>query len=100
MDEIKGMKISMRFGLDKNQNNKIEKEEIVKFSELSSQDQDENKTLKGRELDGVYFEYGDDVWLEGDRTHVIRKDDYTQRIRLKEVKLDPPAIDMKVNISM
>ena len=94
------MKISMSFALDRNQNNKIEQDEVVRLSELRSQDKDGNNALSGEELHSVYYEYGEDSWLSGGRTHVIRKQDHTQRVHLSELRFDPPAIDMKVDITL
>lgn len=89
----------MKFALDRNKNREIEKDEVVeKFSDLASEDTDGNGALNGRELNDVYFEYGKDRFLSGGRTHRVRSENYTQYVTLNEVRLDPPAIDMHVDM--
>ena len=100
MKEIGDMKIQMRFALDHNNNKRIEKEEVVKFQDLKALDANQNNSLDGRELNDVYFEYGDDEWLSGGRTHYRESDGYSQRIRLEQVNFDPAGIKMKIDMSM
>ena len=94
------MKIQMRFALDHNKNQKIEKEEVAKFQDLKALDADRSNSLEGRELDELYFEYGEDVWLSGGKTHYRESDGFSQRIRLDRVDFEPAGIKMKIDMSI
>lgn len=95
------MKISVRFAVDRDGSKTIQKDEVVKkLEELRSEDRDGNDILEGAELKDVYFEYSKDTWLSGGRQHRLDRDGATYRVKLNEVGLEPPRIDMKVDISM
>ncbi len=95
------MNISMRFGIDADKNRKIEDREVVKkFDELKALDQDGDGVLRGREMEHLYFEYGEDVWLSGGRVHRIQQDNMRGTVELREVGLDPARIDLKMNFTL
>lgn len=89
----------MRLAIDRDYNRQISPEEIVAFQDLEALDQIQDKVLKGSELDPVYFEYSKDVWLQAGRTHRLRDDKFTTQVTLQSIELDPPRVDMKINIS-
>lgn len=92
------MNISMRFGVDADRNRKIEGREVVKdFQELKGLDGDGDGLLRGSEMEHLYFEYGQDVWLSGGRTHQVENDDMRGTVALREVGLDPARVDLKLN---
>ena len=90
--------ISLRFAIDHNRDRRISKEEHVSFEALAERDKDGDGALRGRELQDVYFEFGRDEWLEGGTRHRRSSEGYTQTIQLRGIKLDPPSIDMHVDI--
>lgn len=94
------MKISMLFAVDRNKNRTIEKEEITPVAQLKEFDRDQSGSLTGREFNDVYFEYGKDTWLRGGRTEVVRNEDATFLVNLKELQFDPMKVDMKIDIRM
>lgn len=92
------MQISMRFGVDADRNQKITDREVVKdFQELKKLDSNGDGVLRGREMDDLYFEYGEDVWLSGGRLHRVEHDNLRGTVILREVGLDPARVDMKLN---
>lgn len=97
---MSNLTISMRFAIDRDQNRQISKEEIVPFQELSALDEIQDRALDGAELDPVYFEYSKDTWLQAGRTHELNSQNYTSYITLQSVGLEPPSVDLKVNLSL
>lgn len=94
------MNISMRFGIDANRDRKIEDREVVKnFEELKALDTNGDGVLRGREMENLYFEYGEDVWLSGGRVHRVQTDNMRGTVELREVGLDPARIDLKLNFT-
>jgi len=89
--------ISMKFALDQNRNGRIEKEEWVGIAGLKGQDRDGDDSLKGRELEGVFFEYGADQWLPADRTSHLEKDGWISTVRMNSIGLSG-KIDLSVNM--
>ncbi len=97
---VKPLTISMKFAVDKNNNNKVDDGEIIKsLSELSDKDTDGDKKLKGKELKGVFFEYGKDDWMEGGKVNYKPMESGHARVQLKEVNIETGAIDMNINVS-
>ena len=95
------MNVTVRFGIDRNHDRRIEPEEqITRFEQLGDLDQDEDGVLNGGEMEDLYFEFGEDVWLSGGERHHLENGQYRQTVELREVRLDPPAIDMHVQLSM
>lgn len=88
--------IRLRLAIDGNRDRKIEKNEQLKGIEgLKALDQNDDKILEGRELDQVYFEYGEDVWLQGHRSHEISDEKTITQVRLKSLSLDPPSFRLE-----
>ena len=91
--------IAMRLAYDQNQNRSVEKEEIIRqMTDLSSQDQDGDGKLQGNELKDVFYEYGQDQWLPGDRTSYQSKDGWRTSLRLNSIDLQAGSIDLNINM--
>ena len=97
---MSNLTISMRFAIDRDQNRQISKEEIVPFQDLSALDDGQDKVLDGAELDPVYFEYSKDTWLQAGRTHEVDRQNFTLYVTLQSIGLEPPAVDLKIDISL
>jgi hypothetical protein len=95
---MSNLTISMRFAIDRDHNFQISKDEVVAFPELAALDQIQDKVLKGRELEPVYYEYGKDVWLQAGRTNTVSKDGTTSYVNLQSIGLEPPKIDMSIRV--
>lgn len=94
------MQISTKFAVDRNRDRKIAPEEIVAFKELQDYDADGNGCLEGKEFQDVYFQYGEDVWLEGGKRHRMTSENAIQTVELKSLTFDPARMDIKVNIQL
>lgn len=94
------MQISTKFAVDRNRDRKIAPEEIVAFKDLKSHDSDDNGKLEGKEFQDVYFQYGEDVWLEGGKRHRLTSENAIQTIELKSLTFDPARMDLSVNIQL
>ncbi|MBS2037355.1 hypothetical protein JST97_20370 [bacterium] len=93
------MNISMNFAIDRNRDRKIQPEEIVPLASLKERDSDQDGQLQGRELRDVYFQYGQDCWLEGGRRHRLQSGETTQFVELRSLSLDPPKLDLHIDMT-
>ena len=92
--------IRLRLAIDSNRNRTIEKTERLKGIEgLDSLDENNDGHLVGQELDQVYFEYGEDVWLQGQRTHKMYTEKTVNQVRLKSITLEPPSFNLETKFS-
>jgi len=94
-----GMNISMRLGIDRNSNGKIEPEEVVKnLAELSEKDRDRNSVIAGREREGIYFENVKDSFIPADREHREAKNGFLTTTELRSIDLKKGTMDVRINM--
>ncbi|MBI2264173.1 MAG: hypothetical protein HYU64_03215 [Armatimonadetes bacterium] len=89
--------IQTRFAVDRNQNRKIEPDEIVKFAELSALDENKDQILEGTELTGIHYEYGKDVWAPADAPHVEAEQGVACTIKVQRIRLEDGGLDLNIN---
>jgi hypothetical protein len=95
-----GMSISMRLGVDRNNNGMIEPEDVVKnLSELSEKDGDRNDVISGREREGIFFEYTKDSFIPADREHREKKDGFLTTTELRSIDRKKGTMDVRININ-
>ncbi len=101
-DDDKALALYMRFAIDKNNNNKVDEGEIVRFYEdLSPKDTDENKKIQEKELEGVFFEYSKDTWLEaGKINYMPMEGDYHAKVELKEINLATGGLNLDISLEL
>ncbi|MEQ8188660.1 MAG: hypothetical protein ABRQ39_11880 [Candidatus Eremiobacterota bacterium] len=96
--------ISMPLAVDKNGNQKIESEEIIKSnSELSDRDKngDDKLTRQNGELGGVYFGYSKDKWLPADKINYETMDGgYKSKIEMKELDIKTGQVNMDISMQI
>ena len=96
----KPLTIDMAFAYDMNRNRKVEPEEVLKgFGELGQFDSDDNKKLKGDELEGIYYQIGKDKWAPADELYEDRTDNFICTYELREIDFKKGSIDLRVNCS-
>ena len=89
----------MRLARDLDGNRQITEEEILQgLDQLRDLDKDGDKSLKGEELNDVFFEYGEDKWLSGNQRHHLEVDQWRQIVELRELSLDPPKINVRIDM--
>lgn len=93
------MNISLKFALDRNHDQKIQPEEVVGVSQLQERDGNGDLSLKGSELKDVYFQYGEDIWLEAGRAHRLAYDKGTQVVEMRSIGLEPPKVDLRIDMT-
>ncbi|MBN9419482.1 MAG: hypothetical protein J0I12_28765 [Candidatus Eremiobacteraeota bacterium] len=93
------MNISLKFAVDRNRDQKIQPEEMVGVSQLRERDGDGDRSLKGAELKDVYFQYGEDTWLEAGRRHRMSWEKGTQVVELRSIGLEPPKVDLHIDMT-
>ena len=96
---MSNLTISMRFAIDRDHNRRISKEEVVGFQDLDALDTTPDKVLRGSELEPVYFEYGKDRWLQAGLANSVPCGEANSVVNLRSITLDPPKIDLNVDIS-
>ncbi|MEW6280468.1 MAG: hypothetical protein AB1758_17710 [Candidatus Eremiobacterota bacterium] len=93
------MNIQCRLAVDHNRNQAIEPDEVVRgLSELAPRDHDGDSTLAGRELSDIYFEYGQDRWLEAGVVHREEADSCTMLVELRQIALKSGTLDLNIRI--
>lgn len=92
--------ISLRLGIDRNQDRKIDRDELIGLEELNSLDTSGDKFLKGYELDPVYYEYGKDKWLQAGRSHRLPSERTVTIVNLHSIGLDPTKIEMDIKVQL
>lgn len=93
-----GSPIPTKFAIDRNNNKEVEQDEIVKtLADLSVKDREGDDKLKGKELEGVFFEYSKDNWLEGNKENIQPLMDMGQPFG--ESKLQVTELDLKTGQS-
>ncbi|MBI3925179.1 MAG: hypothetical protein HY319_06535 [Armatimonadetes bacterium] len=93
--------IQTRFALDRNHNQRVEPEEVLQgFQALGEVDGDQNGRLVKTELRDVFFEYGQDDWLPAGRPTFRDSDEYRMRIEVQEIRIDPPGMDLDVQMRL
>lgn len=93
------MNISLKFAVDRNRDRKIQPEETISFDQLKERDSNGDGVLKGQELRDLYFQYGQDTWLEAGQTHRLKVEQATQVVQLRSIGLEPPRIDLHVDVT-
>lgn len=100
-NSLKPLTIQMSFAYDANKNTRIEPEEVVKnLSELDQYDKDDDKKLKGTELEGVYYQLGEDKWAPAGQPYYDKTDSTECTYLLKELDLKNGSIKMDINCSI
>jgi hypothetical protein len=90
----------MRFAVDRNHDRKIDREELAGIADLKALDLSGDSFLRGQELEPLYYEYGKDTWLQAGRTHRVANENSTTFVNLHTVGLEPPKIEMDINVQL
>ncbi len=101
-DDDKALALYMRFAIDKNNNKKVDEGEVVRFYEdLSPKDTDDNKKIQEKELEGIFFEYSKDTWLEAGKTNYMPMEgDYHAKVELKEINLATGGLNLDISLEL
>lgn len=92
------LNVSVRFAVDRDGSHTVQPEEIVsRVEDLAALDRDGNGRIEGDELRSLYFEYGEDRWLQAGRTYREASQGWITEVRLEGVQLDPPRVDLNVS---
>lgn len=91
--------IQTAFAIDRNKDREIQKEERLKhFGDLQERDLNHDNILKGSELKDVYFDYGEDRFVECGHPVQLEIGSMTHTVYMKSLMINPPKLDLEVSV--
>lgn len=91
--------LSMAFAIDRNTNGKVDPGEAVSgLSDLGENDINKDSRIDGKELKGIFYEYGKDEWVPADKDYKKDIGGMTAITSLNSIDLKNGKVDIKTKI--